>query len=265
MNREHPDVVIQEIAERLLSDIGPSNPPDVRDGSSMPPSTPQGAQGNTGSAGAERLQGALSPLTLFLGTGVAGSYTGEFWGANTPGSSYGVIIKAGTSASDYAFAVQNRAQSNLFFIRGDGQTTFYNGITERARPTAMGDWIAPSYSRGDFTVDTGTITVDPGDVETFQYSLVGKTMSLQFNINTFSLSSTPGAVRIRVPGGFTVSNTTQTIVSINDNFAGWIQAIAKVEAGGNMVYVMPNTTETGSWSVAANSSSVRGQITIPLQ
>lgn len=79
----------------------------------------------------------------------------------------------------------------------------FAGIRERGRSVAMGEWAAPAYSAGDYTGTTGTWTVESGDVGTFRYTLLGKTMVLHFDIATSTTASNAIALNMKIPGGFT--------------------------------------------------------------
>lgn len=53
-------------------------------------------------------------------TGVANAYAERIFGSATVGQSLGLIIKAGTNASDFAIAVQNQASATMMNVNGVG-------------------------------------------------------------------------------------------------------------------------------------------------
>jgi len=56
-------------------------------------------------------------------TGTAANWAGSFWANTTSGSSYGAIVRGGTTTGDVAFRVNNAANNTTYFsIRGDGNT-----------------------------------------------------------------------------------------------------------------------------------------------
>ena len=57
-------------------------------------------------------------------------------------------------------------------------------VYEKGRTTPMGHWIDVAYSAGNFAATTGNWTVDAGDVETYAYALVGRTMTFTWRFLT---------------------------------------------------------------------------------
>jgi hypothetical protein len=84
-----------------------------------------------GASGGNTIPTPIISTNALTVNGAAGSYTAQFNGSSTTGSSYGPIIEAGTNSSDQAFLVYNQATTSLFFqIRGDGVMAINNtGLT----------------------------------------------------------------------------------------------------------------------------------------
>jgi hypothetical protein len=75
------------------------------------------------------IMGDRLQITAYNGTtisGTVGQWPVHINGAATTGQSYGLLVDAGTNASDFPFIVRNYDLSNLFYVRGDG-TTRANG------------------------------------------------------------------------------------------------------------------------------------------
>lgn len=69
-------------------------------------------------------------------------------------------------------------------------------IFERGRSVALGEWTTPTFAAGDFTTDAGTWGV--AAATTFQYTLVGLTMTLNFNV-TGTTTGAPTNLRLLLP------------------------------------------------------------------
>jgi len=81
--------------------------------------------------------------------------------------------------------------------------TFAVPIVEATRATAMGYWVANPYVAGDFTASAGTWTVDAGDMSSFRYMIIGKTLFYSIRLLNTSTSAGMGTqLKIKVPGGF---------------------------------------------------------------
>lgn len=92
--------------------------------------------------------------------GLANAYAAIFNGSLTPNQSFGLRIDAGTSATDYALAVQNSTGiTNFLLIDGTGKSFFnsavgVNGVTPPAQVTGWGNPIGASVSP-NFTAGSG--------------------------------------------------------------------------------------------------------------
>jgi hypothetical protein len=73
--------------------------------------------------------------------GLSGAYSTEVVGGSTAGSSFGLVVLAGTNSSDNAFDVQNRAgTTNMLLVRGDGSGELGAGASASALTwSAAGD------------------------------------------------------------------------------------------------------------------------------
>ena len=87
-------------------------------------------------------------------------YTTKIQGSTTSGQSYGQMILAGTSSSDFALRIYNAAGSaDLFAVRGDGKVGI-GTATPSAQLQTTGDVIVG----GNLTVSGTTFTVDTSNV-----------------------------------------------------------------------------------------------------
>lgn len=148
---------------------------------------------------------------------------------------------------------------------GPPTATFNTGINERSRTTPMGEWITPAYSGSNFTASTGTWTVDSGDVTTYAYTLVGKTMTVMFVINTTDVSAAPAQLLIAIPGGFTAAKATRTPTNVIDAGAAAAVGFAIVQAGGTTINCVSNAAGGGWTTTALDNTHVFGQIVFEIQ
>ena len=133
-----------------------------------------------------------------------------------------------------------------------------NGYYERGRTAApMGDWQTFTPTQ---TASTGTWT--GSTITTAQYMLVGKTMFLQFAIDSGNNSNATAELRFAIPGGFVCAQAWQMPVRGLDLGAVVYQVSAFGTAGGTTVRV----SNDANWSVnAANGNYVRGLVFFEVQ
>lgn len=134
-------------------------------------------------------------------------------------------------------------------------------VKERARSFAMGEWTTPTFSAGNFTGNGSmTWTVAAGDVTTYAYTVVGKKMTVLFNIVTTTVGGTPNSsLQIAIPGSFTAAKAVFSTFNYNDNGAARAIGVAQVAASGTNILLQ---TMTGAnWTAATDNTHVQGQIT----
>jgi hypothetical protein len=132
-------------------------------------------------------------------------------------------------------------------------------ITERGRSAAQGEWTTPTFAAGNFTASGSmTWTVGSGDVATFAYTLIGKTMLVMISLNTTTVGGTLSTtLNIAIPGGFTAAKRTITPFLLLDN-AARTTAYAEVAAGGSVIGI--TRTDAANLTAATDATAVYGQI-----
>jgi hypothetical protein len=142
-------------------------------------------------------------------------------------------------------------------------TAFY----ERGRSVALGEWTTPTYSAGDFTASAGSWGVDSGDITTYSYTLIGKTMTVNFVIDGTDVSTAaPTNLRIKIPGGFTANKTVIASAQVSDAGGAFQAGICRVASGGTVIEVYKDNTGSALWTLTAgDNTSVRGSITFEVQ
>jgi hypothetical protein len=134
------------------------------------------------------------------------------------------------------------------------------GYKERSRSDALGEWISAYTADGNFTSDVGSWTVAAagGDVTTYVYTLIGKTMILAFWIQTSTVAGTPAQLRIAVPGGHTIFRNWTAVAWGQD---GATEMVVQVNAEHGLTYLkLFPTPGQATWSNATNTTAVQGQI-----
>jgi len=115
---------------------------------------------------------------------------------------------------------------------GNGTATYeYDGTTARWRLVShnQGGWINVVYASGDYTCDVGTWTVDAGDLSTYKYYILGKSMVVAITIVSSTLSSIPSMLYVALPGGYLPFNgeaRTPCVIQDSTNTTGFVRAIA---------------------------------------
>lgn len=95
-------------------------------------------------------------------------------------------------------------QANVTGLKTSDGPTFdhahmTNGLLERDRSVAMGEWINVAYSAGNFTAATGTWTVEEADQVTLKYTLIGKTAILVLSLSNTTVSDTTAYLAVTLP------------------------------------------------------------------
>jgi hypothetical protein len=101
-----------------------------------------------------------------------------------------------------------------------------------------GTWTVPAFNAGHYTASAGSWTVDAGDRVIFQYTVVGKTCILNFQISATDVSSTPASLRVTVPGGFTINGTFRSVILVSDagGAAAFGYAVADSATSSTLIY-----------------------------
>jgi len=134
-------------------------------------------------------------------------------------------------------------------------------IKERARTTALGEWLSVTFAAGNFTASPGTWTVSSGQQTTYAYTLIGKTMILAFCIDGGTTASSPGHLDILIPGGFSAARDIEGTFAYSDD-AGATGKIGNSLVSGTKVLLYKDITHSVAWGNAA--VYVRGQISFQI-
>src|SRR5262245_723299 len=132
-------------------------------------------------------------------------------------------------------------------------------ISEYSRAAALGHWTAIGYNAGNFTANAGTWTVEAGDYVLGQYTLIGKTLAIAFQVDTTSVSGAPTALRMALPLGLTAAFSATSFILYFDG-SGWATALA-TGSGSVVQFTKPGGV---AWANTTNGTYLIGTVTIPL-
>lgn len=135
-------------------------------------------------------------------------------------------------------------------------------ISERARTIPLGEWITPVFQPTDFsTVAVGTWTVTSANLARFAYTLVGKTMTVAVYIVSSTITGgTPSFLTIKIPGGYKSAAYTFNaccVANAGTRAVGYLGVNPTTATDQGLIYI---DSGTGSWSLAANNTSVFGEL-----
>lgn len=156
------------------------------------------------------------------------------------------------SAAGY-FGAGATIQANRGFQEGGGAGT-------ALRSFAMGYPQTVTFAAGNFTGNGSmTWTVASGGQASFWYSIVGKTLTVNFSISG-TVGGTPNtALQIAIPGGFTAASFSLNSLSVF-NGGAWAVGACQVAAAASVIQIF--NTPAGSVNWTAGTASVVGQIHI---
>lgn len=138
-------------------------------------------------------------------------------------------------------------------------------IYERGRTTPLGEWTSVAFNAANYTAPGGSWTVASGDQSVLAYSMVGKTMTLVFTINTSTVAGGPVQLNLAIPGGFVSARTTLgPCTRTVDNGAAAIGLCETIAASSN-VRLYTNVTAGTAWAAATDTTSVSGRVTLEVQ
>lgn len=129
----------------------------------------------------------------------------------------------------------------------------------------QGGWVTAPFSAANFTANTGTWTVEAGDVMICRYRLSGRTLTIAIYINTSSTAGGPNNLQIgnAAYGGFTINDSNVPALFSNRaskclDSGGIVDA--QINSYGNMIYFVK--LSLAAWAASTDAVLVNGQITV---
>src|SRR5262245_19773125 len=111
---------------------------------------------------------------------------------------------------------------------------FYDQIDAALATGTITAWIDVPFSAANFLANTGSWTVEAGDVYTQRYTLIGKTLIYAVAVLNTSVSGGPSQLRVNLPSGYSAAGYHYGLAEIYD--AG-TRTIGSVTVGTGSVYV----------------------------
>jgi hypothetical protein len=140
-----------------------------------------------------------------------------------------------------------------------GDVSAYRDLYEKQRGVAIGHWTDMAYNPANFSAAAGTWTVDAGDVGSYTYMLVGKTLILTVTITASSTSVSTQWIAVALPAGFTVARTINAAGYGTDGSA-W--QTLDVHSSPSFTAVIIDRLGGTPWPAVTNALSVRFQIAV---
>jgi hypothetical protein len=191
-------------------------------------------------------------LTL-TSNGPSGNWAGGFFGNAATGNSYGLVVEAGTNASDIAFLVDNQAVTkNYFEVRGDGKLFGYGPVASGQVDMTPDSSSFTASFHGFTTTPTGTVFFTrAGNMVTMFLPIMTGTS----NANTFTMTGIPASL---LPNRTQIPIDNALVFQNNGNpDTGGVQ----VAATGTFAFGQPQVAgNTANWT-AANAKGISSAFT----
>ncbi len=146
-------------------------------------------------------------------------------------------------------------------VAASGAVLVGNGTNYVAGTTV---WTAVTHTAGDYTADTGTWTVDSGDLTSFAYVLIGKTMHISFEFTTTSNSSAAATrMEVLIPASKSANRRCVGAGVMLENgvvFNPMIKVIPAISATKILIFKDP--TAATAYIANTNTLTIGGSITI---
>ncbi len=144
-----------------------------------------------------------------------------------------------------------------------GNAATVTNLTVSSATTVGHAWTTPAFNAGDFVgVGGGSWTVEAADIATFAYLIIGKQMTVMFNIGTSTVAGVVAYLRIFIPA--TATKRADGVCTALDNGVYGAAPIV-VQAGTAYITIYnKDFSFSTSWAASTNNSGVQGQITFEI-
>jgi hypothetical protein len=123
---------------------------------------------------------------------------------------------------------------------------------------SQGSPITVTYASGNFTSNAGSWTVQSGDQVAYEYTLVGRLMTLTYTIDTTTVAGGPTVLYVTIPGGFSSTGVAQGMMWFIDN--GGTGTIGNTQVTGGTLVGNFNSA-VSAWAASTNLTYVRTTFT----
>lgn len=194
-----------------------------------------------------------SLLTL---TGIVGGRNGDIIIMAAVGSARVDLVHASASSSAANRFGNIVTTGSTSLSPGNGYATYIYEGSWRLMYHEQGAYILPTFSAADYSSSSGAVTVDSTDVSIYQYKLSGRTLTVNFRIEGFTITGGYIDFRIKIPANFipTYSLRVPCVVVVNG-----VYAIAFMEVHASQAYIFVYATiGGGAWTGSVNNASAYG-------
>lgn len=198
-------------------------------------------------------------------TGLAGGTTGQLVTIKNITTTKIATFAHASGSSTAANRFTNYATVGLTPIAASGSITYqHDGTNWKVVAHEQGAWITPTYAGGTYTASTGTWTVDSGDVTSYKYRLIGRTLTFAVRIDTSSVASNGGDLRVGLPAGLTSNMSAQdAAIAFDNSLTTSDVGVASITVG--ITYVAVFLKGFGNWANATNTTALRFTLTFEVQ
>ena len=173
------------------------------------------------------------------------------------------LIAAGQQLQLNALLDNGVVQQVLLTVdRQTGALGVLGAISERGRTVPLGSWIAVPYAASDFSASAGVWTVEAGDLVPFRYTLIGKTMIVNFRLFPTTLSVGATQLRAKIPGGYVSAVNAEMPIRAIDS-GGRQTGNAIVTTGSNLI-LFEKINDT-PWAAGTNTLGPLGTLIFEIQ
>jgi hypothetical protein len=132
----------------------------------------------------------------------------------------------------------------------------------------VGAWITPPFSADNFTAAGAVLwIVESADVLTYQYKIVGNSMTISWYINasTISITGSPStSIRIKIPDDKLAA--TQDVSIIRNLESGvWSVGYCNTQNGITFIDIYTGLSGGTNWTASTNGTNTTGSITFQIQ
>ena len=174
-------------------------------------------------------------------------------------SATGTIICGTTAGGLHVGGASDPGDNNLLV---DGNVDV-SGVYKLSGVSLFGAWTTPAFNAANFTANGSmTWTVGAGDVTTYAYQILGKTMVVAFYLQVTTVGGTPNiALVIKIPDGKTATKAISNNINFLDNNVRGI-GFCEISAGGTSITCYRG--DVANWTASTNATYIIGQITFEI-
>ena len=137
---------------------------------------------------------------------------------------YGVMNATATSQTlkfNAKVSIVDGTQANGRILVSDANGAGTWTSATAATGSDNSEWTQVAFASGDFTAAPGTWALTSPDLTQFRYKVIGKTMFLTLTVGASTTTSTPNALFVKIPGGYSAKVSDQWNFGVYANGSAW--------------------------------------------